>query len=94
MSGLKPMVPLVAILSILFFARKDMGFKYQSHSVDGSTLTLTIDALTERMVITTHTEQFTSLYDKLKQHVEQSNRVKPDPDIVDWSIFKNTTDQE
>lgn len=82
--------PITSMMCILFFAQKDMGFKYHSHTVEGQVFTLTVDALTERMVITTYTHQFVQLLAKLKQHVDQLNRVKKnDPLQVDWNAFKN-----
>lgn len=66
--------PVYAPVCILFFAKKDMGFKYHSHSVEGHVITLTVDALTERMVITFDTAQCIGLLESLKEQVARLNR--------------------
>lgn len=80
--------PLTAMLCILFFARKDMGFKLKSFEVDGLVLTITCDALTERMVITTYAEQFVKLLATLKETVERWNRRSKEDIETDWTVFK------
>lgn len=66
--------PIYAPLCILFFAKKDMDFKYHSHSVEGHVITITVDALTERMVITFDAAQCIGLLESLKEQVDRLNR--------------------
>ncbi|MNG86154.1 hypothetical protein D3C76_10230 [compost metagenome] len=58
----------------MFFAQKDMGFKYVSHSIDGTTIEIIMQSLTERMTVTFYAEQGIALLVHLKETVERFNR--------------------
>lgn len=76
--------PTLAPMCVLFFARKDMGFKYHSHSVENNVITMTVDALTERMVMTFDANHCITLLQQLNEQVERLNRrgaKTEDPDI-------------
>ncbi|MNB61108.1 hypothetical protein D3C81_23480 [compost metagenome] len=59
---------------IMFFAQKDMGFKYVNHVVDGTTITITLQSLTERMTVTFYADQCITLLAHLNETVERFNR--------------------
>ncbi|MNO23808.1 hypothetical protein D3C76_136160 [compost metagenome] len=58
----------------MFFAQKDMGFKYVNHVVDGTTITITLQSLTERMTVTFYADQCITLLAHLNETVERFNR--------------------
>lgn len=82
--------PALPFHCIMFFAQKDMGFKYNCSVIDGSTITIILQSLTERMVVTFYAEQCFVLLDYLKQTVERYNRRDGKPLDVEWPEPKPT----
>lgn len=76
--------PALPFHCIMFFAQKDMGFKYVNHVVDGTTITITLQSLTERMTVTFYADQCIVLLDHLKQTIERFNRRDGKPIDVEW----------
>lgn len=76
--------PALPFHCIMFFAQKDMGFKYASHTVDGTTITLVLQSLTERMTVTFYAEQCIHLLNHLKETVDRYNRRDGKPLNVEW----------
>lgn len=66
--------PALPFHCIMYFAQKDMGFKYVGHSTDGTTITIILQSLTERMTVTFYAEQGIALLAHLNETVERFNR--------------------
>ncbi|MNM23103.1 hypothetical protein D3C81_334940 [compost metagenome] len=82
--------PALPFHCIMFFAQKDMGFKYDGHTVNGMSVTIALQALTERMEVTFHAEQCIVLLDYLKLTIERFNRRDGKAIEVEWPEPKPT----
>lgn len=90
--GQSVLMQALPFISMLKFAKRDMGFCLDSITQEGDLITVVIAALTEQMTIRFHFNQARISLEKLKLDVERQERRTGVSLNVDWNTFNRDTE--
>lgn len=84
----KVAIPRDPIFVILYMAEERFGFTFQSLSTHSEWMRVVLVSPTERITLTIYPKYYHELYLKLRAIRERDERIKPDKEFIDWSVFE------